>query len=149
MSRNPERRERARQLRREMTPAERVLWKHLRGSRFDGFKFRRQHPIGPFFADMAFHECRLLIELDGETHLGKEKNDDKRTLYLNQHQWLVLRFWNTQVYDDTEAVLESIYRACQDRKPPHPRPLSPEAGSRGGEDPLTPDPSPPSTGERE
>jgi adenine-specific DNA-methyltransferase len=115
-----------------MTPAEIVLWKHLRGRRFDGLNFRRQHPIGPFFADLACHEYRLIIELDGETHLGEEAKDEKRTRYLNEQGWLVLRFWNTQVYDETEAVLESIYRSCQDRK------LSP----------LTPDPSPPSTGAR-
>ena len=116
MSRDPDRRDRARRLRRAMTPAESVLWKHLRDRRFDGLKFRRQHPVGPFFADLACHECRLIIELDGETHLGQEVKDEKRTEYLSEQGWLVLRFWNSWIYDETEAVLEAIYRACQERK---------------------------------
>ncbi len=120
MSRHPEQRDRARQLRRQLTPAEKILWKHLRGRRFAGFKFRRQHPIGPFFADMACHECRLIVELDGETHLGREDRDADRTDFLKVRGWLVLRFWNTQVYDELESVLDAIYLACQERKPSSP-----------------------------
>jgi adenine-specific DNA-methyltransferase len=147
MSRNPEIRDRARELRRAMTPAESTLWKHVRGRRFAGFKFRRQCPLGPYFADLACHECRLIIEVDGETHLGNEWADERRTRWLNEHGWLVLRFWNTEVFDETEAVLEAIYQACEARRPspPHPQPLSPEAGERGAglKTTLTPNPSPP------
>ena len=127
MSRNPARREQARGLRKEMTPAEGILWKHLRGRRFSGFKFRRQHPIGPFFADLACHECKIVIELDGESHLEQQCRDERRSAYLGEYDWLVLRFWNTEVYDELESVLEVIYQACERRKekPPHPRPLSP------------------------
>ncbi len=132
MSRNPQRRDRARQLRRELTPAESILWKHLRNRAFTRFKFRRQHPIGPFFVDLGCHECKVIIEVDGETHLGQEANDARRTNYLQEQGWLVLRFWNTEVYHELDAVLEAIYQACEGR-----RPL-----------PLTPNPSPPSTGER-
>jgi very-short-patch-repair endonuclease len=116
MSRNPARRDRSRELRRALTPAERILWKHLRGRRLGGFKFRRQHPLGPFFVDMACHECRLLVEVDGESHLGAEAKDARRDAYLELHGWIILRFWNTQVYDETEAVLEMIYRVCEERK---------------------------------
>jgi very-short-patch-repair endonuclease len=135
MSRNPARRDRARELRREMTPAEAILWKHLRGRRFADFKFRRQHPVGPYFADKACRECKVIVELDGETHLVSEHQDKWRTEYLQQQGWMVMRFWNTEVYDELESVLEAIYHACVKR--------SPRASS-----PLTPDPSPPSTVER-
>ena len=122
MSRNPAQRDRARQLRRDMTPAEGVLWEHLRGRRFAGFKFRRQQPIGPFYVDVVCRECRLIVEVDGETHLGQETKDEKRTEHLNERKWLVLRFWNNQVYDEIEAVLEAIYRACQERVPQDSQP---------------------------
>jgi adenine-specific DNA-methyltransferase len=132
MSRNPIRRQRARQLRRQVTPAEGILWREVRNRRFASFKFRRQHPIGPFFADLACHECKLILELDGETHLGAETRDEARTKYLQSQGWLVMRFWNNQIYEELESVLEVIYRTCQQRKPPpHPQPLSPEAGERG------------------
>src|SRR5713101_5368574 len=116
MARNPTRRELARQLRRQMTPAEGIVWRHLRGHRFAGYKFRRQHRIGPFFADLACHECKLIVELDGETHLGRADRDQQRTDYLQAQGWLVLRFWNTQVYEELEPVLEAVYRACEGRK---------------------------------
>src|SRR5262245_57786686 len=122
MSRHVDRRERARELRRKMTPAEAILWRHLRGRRFAGFKFRRQHPIAFFYADFACHECKRILEVDGETHLGREQNDAARTDYLNDNGWLVLRFWNTEVYDDLEAVLDATYKTCESRGPlpPHP-----------------------------
>src|SRR4051794_1020003 len=103
MSRNPGRRERARQLRRDLTPAEQRLWRHLRGRRLAEFKFRRQHPVGPFFVDMACVECQLLVELDGESHLGAEARDAARDAYLEERGWLILRFWNTQVYDEIDG----------------------------------------------
>jgi very-short-patch-repair endonuclease len=117
MSRHPTRIDRARQLRRQMTPAEGILWKHLRTRRFAGFKFRRQHPIGPFFADLACHECKLIVELDGESHLGAEHKDGQRSEYLSKHGWRVVRFWNFQVYEDLDMVLENIYLLCVKRKP--------------------------------
>jgi adenine-specific DNA-methyltransferase len=125
MSRNPGRRNRARELRRALTPAEAILWRELRSRRFAGYKFRRQHPIGPFYADFACHECKVLLEVDGETHLGDEEDDGRRTAYLREQGWLVIRFWNTEVFDEREAVLEAIYQACMGRKPPHPQPLAP------------------------
>jgi very-short-patch-repair endonuclease len=132
MSRDASRQQRARELRRQITPAESILWREVRNRRFAGFKFRRQHPIGPFFADLACHECKLVVELDGETHLGSEVRDEERAKFLQAQGWMVLRFWNTQVYEELEGVLEVVYRACQERKP----------------QPLTPNPSPLRTGER-
>src|SRR5262249_39363077 len=86
--------ERARQLRREMTPAERIVWLELRDRRLGGFKFRRQQPVGPFYGDMVCYECKLIVELDGETHLGREDLDEARSAYLRAHGWQVIRFWN-------------------------------------------------------
>ena len=125
MSRHPERRERARSLRKEMPPAESILWKHLRGRRFAGFKVRRQHPIGPFFADLACHECKIIIEVDGESHLGRECRDERRSNYLREEGWLALRFWNTEVYDELESVLEAIHQTCEQRKKRSPSPPTP------------------------
>jgi very-short-patch-repair endonuclease len=99
-----------------MTHAESILWKHLRGRRFAGFKFRRRHPIGPFFADLACHECKVIIEVDGVSHLGQKYRDERRSDYLREYGWLVLRFWNTEVYDELESVLEAIYQTCERRK---------------------------------
>jgi adenine-specific DNA-methyltransferase len=134
MSRDSSKRDRGRLLRRSMTPAEAILWKHLRGRRFAGLKFRRQHPIGPFFADLACSKCRLIVEVDGETHLGAEIKDRARTEYLSERGWRVLRFWNTQVYDELDAVTEAIYRAREERNaqstPSPPTPL-PRVQGRG------------------
>ena len=112
MASHPIRITRARELRQNKTPAERILWKHVRDRRFAGFKFRRQHPIGPFIADLACNQCKLAVELDGESHLGAERRDIARTRYLVEQDWRVLRFWDTQVYDELDSVLDAIYRAC-------------------------------------
>lgn len=77
--------EQARQLRREMTPAERVLWDRLRNRRFLGLKFRRQHPLGRFIADFYCAEHRLVIELDGDVHLARREYDQARTNALQNY----------------------------------------------------------------
>jgi adenine-specific DNA-methyltransferase len=83
---------------------------------FAEFKFRRQHPIGPFYADFACPGSKLIVEIDGETHLGTEGDDAERTRYLETQGWIVIRFWNTQAFDEVETVLEAIYTACEKRK---------------------------------
>jgi len=75
MRQNARQRDRARVLRRNSTPAEVILWRDLRNRRFDGHKFRRQRPIGPFIADFYCAALALVIELDGDSHLGKELPD--------------------------------------------------------------------------
>ena len=112
LSRNPERVQRSRSLRQDDVPAEKLLWKALRNHALGGFKFRRQHPIGPYFVDLACVECALVIEVDGESHLDRRREDDERTRSIQSAAWLVLRFWNTDVYDDLEAVKEAIYQEC-------------------------------------
>jgi very-short-patch-repair endonuclease len=105
----------ARKLRRDLTPAEKVLWPKLRGRRFAGLKFRRQQPIGRYVVDFFCPVATLVVELDGETHLGREVPDKSRQTFLEQLGYVVLRFWNNEVFDDSEAVLEAIYRVCVER----------------------------------
>lgn len=118
---------RARELRRSQTDAERMLWHHLRGRRLGGHKFRRQHSIGRFFVDFACIEQQIIVELDGGQHAGQLHYDDNRTRYLQRHGWHVVRFWDNDVLNQTEAVLESILNAM--RTTPHPNPL-PASGAR-------------------
>ena len=117
----------ARRLRREATDAENRLWYHLRNRRLCGYKFKRQETIGPFIVDFACVECRLIVEADGGQ--PTPNRDDQRTAYLNGLGWDVLRFWNNQILGQTDAVLEVVLRACQQRKAgkPSPCPL-PHAG---------------------
>ena len=116
---------RARQLRRAMTDAERRLWWHLRDLKTQGAHFRRQATIGPYFADFACHECKLVVEVDGGGHAGVEQvtADKVRTRFLETEGYRVLRFWNNEVLNDTEAVMTVIYNALNSgvgAAAPHP-----------------------------
>jgi primosomal protein N' (replication factor Y) len=102
----------ARDLRRHMTDAERLLWYFLRAKRFAGCKFRRQHPIGPFIADFACVEHRLVIEADGGQH-SERASDERRTRWLENAGWRVMRFWNDDIMRRTEDVLEEIRKAIE------------------------------------
>jgi len=106
---------RARELRRSATDAERYLWYHLRNRSFAGFKFRRQFPIGPYFADFCCHELRLVVEVDGGQHAEHIEQDAGRTAFLQSNGYRVLRFWNSQVFYELDAVLESIRLELQRR----------------------------------
>ena len=94
----------ARQLREGQTFAEARLWEMLRGRRMGGFKFRRQRPIGPYFADFCCLEAKLIVQLDGDSHLGREAYDEARTDYLRDQGWYVLRFENFEVRLDDWRV---------------------------------------------
>src|SRR5262249_20151609 len=107
--------QRARELRRSMTPAEVILWRELRGRRFSNFKFRRQRPLGPFVVDFFCHDCSIIIELDGDSHVGREAADAERQARLEACGYKVLRFWNPEIYDELESVLETIYWECDRR----------------------------------
>jgi len=121
---------RARELRHEMTPTEKRLWSHLRGRRFAGFKFRRQTPVGDYIVDFYCSQARLVIELDGDSHVGKEAADEKRQQVLEAKGFKVLRVWDTHIYDDLEAVLQLIWQECEGRKNPSPPTPLPQ-GERG------------------
>ena len=101
----------ARRLRREMTPAEEALWKHLRGRQLQGLKFRRQHPVGRFIADFYCPERRPVVELDGEIHRNQQEYDEVRTETFQDYGYRVLRFPNQMVLQHMEKVLEAIVAA--------------------------------------
>lgn len=101
---------RARSLRRHAPFPERLVWSRLRGSGLAGAKFRRQHPIGPWFADFACAELKLVIELDGDTHSTPEAQafDARRAAFLKAGGWTVIRFWNSEVLESLEGTLDRI-----------------------------------------
>ncbi len=102
---------RAWELRQDLTPAERKLWLCLRALRAQGIHFRRQHAIGQYIADFCSPEHKLVIELDGGGHLNQRDEDAERTLFLRSHGYHVLRFWNSQVFDDLPGEMDSIRKA--------------------------------------
>ncbi len=103
----------ARELRRNMTAAEGLLWARLRGNRLGGFHFRRQHIIHGFIVDFYCHGAALVVELDSEVHEGNEEYDEHRDIVLSSRGLLVVRFKNTEVESDIEDVLARIEAACR------------------------------------
>ena len=99
---------RARSLRGGMTDVERLLWRSLRSKQLNAGRFRRQHPIGPYIADFAYIEQKLVIELDGGQHQEREAQDKQRTIFMQSHGRQVLRFWNNDVQNNLDGVLSSI-----------------------------------------
>jgi very-short-patch-repair endonuclease len=109
---------RARQLRREMTPQERILWGHLRGRRFEGFKFRKQMWLAGYIADFACPEARLVVEADGSQHSDNAEYDAQRERAFAALGWRTLRFWNNEINENLEGVLSAIAAALP--SPSHP-----------------------------
>jgi very-short-patch-repair endonuclease len=99
--------ERVKDLRKQMTVAEKKLWWQLRNRQLAGFKFRRQYPVGPYYRDFACTKYSLAIEVDGGQHDGSQ-GDIVRTAYLESQGWQVLRFWNNDVLGNIESVYETI-----------------------------------------
>ena len=100
--------ERARRLRRDQTDAERILWARLRDRHLGDAKFRRQHPIGPFIADFCCPQPKLIVEVDGGQHATQGLADQERSRFLGNQGYRVLRFWNHDVLNHTDAVLVRI-----------------------------------------
>jgi len=98
----------ARNLRKNQTDTEQILWLQLRKKRFLKYKFRRQFPIEPYVVDFICLELKLIIELDGSQHSEQVDQDAERTLFLNQRGFKVLRFWNNEVFRNLEGVMESL-----------------------------------------
>lgn len=103
--------ERARELRKNLTPAEKKLWAYLRGNKLHGIKFRRQHALGNYIVDFCSVKQKLIIELDGSQHLDQGEYDLERTRFLNEQGYRVLRFWNDQVLKDINGVVLAIENA--------------------------------------
>jgi very-short-patch-repair endonuclease len=117
--------EAARSLRHAMTDAEQSLWHCLRRKQLGGFRFRRQHPVERFILDFYCCEVKLAIELDGGQHNEPDAKarDKERSELLSGHGIQVIRFWNNEVFANTEGVLQRIYdvlleRASQQTPPP-------------------------------
>ncbi len=110
----------ARTLRKRSTKYERLLWKHVRDRQLGGFKFRRQMPLGSYVVDYVCFETKVVVELDGSGHATKKGRaaDAVRDAALAEADFLVLRFWNSEVTKDLPVVLETIYQACKARSIP-------------------------------
>lgn len=100
----------SRENRKLSTKAEQLLWTQLRSRKLHGHKFRRQHPVSDFIADFYYHECNLIIELDGEYHNAIEQRqyDEGRTYELNELKLKVLRFTNREIIERIDFVLDKI-----------------------------------------
>jgi very-short-patch-repair endonuclease len=118
---------RQRELRGRATDAERLLWRLLRSRQFLGLKFRRQHPVGPYIVDFYCAVRKLVVELDGGQHFTIEGQayDRRRTEYLAMRGIRVLRFTNSELFENTDGVLEIIRQStgAQGLVTPHPVPL--------------------------
>jgi very-short-patch-repair endonuclease len=99
----------ARSLRQNQTDVEFLLWQKLRGRQVLSYKFRRQFPIDPFIVDFCCLDLKLVIELDGSQHFEQSRSDIARTQILAQRRFKVIRFWNNDVIDNIEGVMEKIY----------------------------------------
>jgi len=110
--------ERARHMRRALTPPEAQLWTQLKGRKLEGLKFRRQHPIGPYILDFYCAERNLAVEVDGMIHgdADQARHDERRTTWLALQELSVLRVASCDVRDDVEGVLNAIRDAAFTRK---------------------------------
>jgi very-short-patch-repair endonuclease len=106
----------AKELHRNMSPAEAKLWKRLRAHRMGDVHFRNQHAIGNYIVDFCAPRKKLIIELDGSQHLEQREYDDERTGYLELRGYRVLRFWNNDVMNNIDGVLKVIWSVLKDEK---------------------------------
>ena len=120
----------ARNVRKNQTDAEELLWYHLRNRRLASCKFRRQHPVGPYVVDFVCIEKQLIIEIDGGQHALAIQKDSRRSAYLESKGFRVVRFWNNQVLNEIQEVLEVILKTLG-VSTPSPRPSPPKTGARG------------------
>jgi len=107
--------DRARKLRRDSTDAEKVLWAALR-EKLPQEKFRRQSPVGPYFADFLSFAHKFIVEVDGGQHGEHTEHDAARTAMLEREGYRVLRFWNNDVLENTDGVVEQISLSLRERE---------------------------------
>jgi very-short-patch-repair endonuclease len=118
-------RERARNLRRDMTEAEQRLWQMPRSRQTEGYRFRRQMPIGGFIADFICHAAKLIVEIDGGQHDPSSEAEASRTRFLEAEGYRVLRFRNNEVLDNPEGVRAAVADALPQGSPSPIRPVAP------------------------
>src|SRR5919108_2281124 len=104
--------ERARELRKNMTPAEKILWEKLRHNRLNGLQFRRQQIINPYIVDFYYHAKTLVVEVDGDIHDLQQDYDAERSTYLIARGFRMLRVRNDDVKENLLSVLRKISEAC-------------------------------------
>jgi very-short-patch-repair endonuclease len=119
---------RSRELRLNATDAERRLWARLSARQVAGTRFNRQFPIGPFICDFVSRSARLIIEVDGGQHADQEEADARRSAYIRSQGYRVVRFWNNDVVENIDGVVETIERILRTSPPP-----TPPASGRGVE----------------
>jgi len=113
----------AKKLRKSSTNTENFLWNQLKAKRFSNLKFRRQAPVGSYIADFVCFEKRIIIECDGGQHMEQREKDKQRDQWFHDQGYRVLRFWDNQVLQNLEIVLEEIYKTCMTTSSPLPDPL--------------------------
>jgi very-short-patch-repair endonuclease len=101
-------------LRRDSTEAEKLLWSKLKAKQLDGLKFRRQQPVGSFIVDFVCFEKGVVVELDGGQHAANAPRDAERDGILTRNGFRVLRFWNNDVLQDIDGVVDAIRKNCRD-----------------------------------
>jgi len=107
-------------LRKNLTDAERLIWKHLRSRQFEGLKFRRQEPIGDYIVDFVCFERNLILEIDGGQHAEQKMQDSERDKWFQARGFTTLRFWNNDVLKNVVGVIETIRKKLNTLTP---RPL--------------------------
>ena len=112
----------ARNLRKRLTDTERFLWLQLRAGQVEGYKFRRQTPIGKYVVDFVCHEQRVIVEVDGGQHSENAEEDRIRDKWLGEQGYIILRFWDNEVLTNMEGVLEVIRDNCKSHPPLNPLP---------------------------
>ncbi|MDO9468725.1 MAG: endonuclease domain-containing protein [Thiobacillus sp.] len=133
----------ARQLRSKQTDAETLLWSRLRAHRLFGLKFRRQQPIGVYIVDFLCPEKKLIVELDGGQHQERADYDSNRDAWLESEGYVVLRYWNNEVMENLEGVLEDIGRVAgvfAEASPSPPAPLPSRERGEGISEHVAPPP---------
>ena len=109
-------RQKAKQLRRNSTDVEKYLWAKIRNRQLENWKFRRQLPVGHYIVDFACSELRLIIEIDGGQHAEQVLYDLRRTRFLQSKGYQVIRFWNNEVLENIEGVLEALTLTLSQRE---------------------------------
>ena len=103
----------AKKLRREMTPAEKVLWKHVKANKLNGLHIRRQQIVHGYFADFYCHQHELIVEVDGGIHEFQQEYDAEREEYLIGLGFRIIRFTNEEIERDLKGVLQKIVEECE------------------------------------
>ncbi len=111
---------RSRELRNNATDAERRLWAKLSARQVAGVRFNRQFPVGPFICDFVSRGAKLIVEVDGGQHADRIAADERRTAYLQSKGYRVIRFWNNDVLENIDGIIQMIERALSDSPSPNP-----------------------------